>query len=448
MTDNHPLVYLIILNWNGKTDTLECLASVKSIDYPDFEIVIVDNGSTDGSEKAIRAAFPELTYIQTGENLGYAEGNNVGIRYAMESGADYVFVLNNDTTVDAHILSALVTEAEKSPNAAILGPKIYFYDRPDVINSAGGSINNDTLERGHIGYGTKDDGSAHSIVTSVEWTTGCAMLLRVSALREVGLFDPDFFLICEELDLCARVRRRGLDILFVPDAKLWHKVSAAFEGNYSPVYCYYFFRNSLLYARKNFRDSRLSLYKLLLRQSREFYRQLAKSGDLDSRKKGFCILMGTIHFFLGRFGRAPAWVFKVNFPRKTTELVEESTGKDLFKAEIRFNKVEFSGKAGNTLTVPVTVKNLSEATWPAFSSDAVRLSYHLRDENGKAVAWDGLRTTLPGNLRVGKSAKLDAVVQLPENRGSYILEWDLVQESVAWFSSKGMEVHQCKIHID
>src|SRR5436309_4726879 len=152
---NAPKVHIIILNWNGRADTLECLASVQRINFPDFETVVVDNGSTDGSEEAIRAAFPDITFIQTGENLGFAEGNNVGIRHAIECGADYVFVLNNDTTVDPNILAALVAEAEKNPNAAILGPKIYFYDRSDVINSAGGSINYETLERGHIGFGVR-----------------------------------------------------------------------------------------------------------------------------------------------------------------------------------------------------------------------------------------------------------------------------------------------------
>lgn len=445
---NAPKVHIIILNWNGRADTLECLASVQRIDFPDFETVVVDNGSTDGSEEAIRAAFPDITFIQTGENLGFAEGNNVGIRHAIECGADYVFVLNNDTTVDPNILAALVAEAEKNPNAAILGPKIYFYDRSDVINSAGGSINYETLERGHIGFGVRDDGSAHSSVTSVEWTTGCAMLLRVSALREVGLFDPDFFLICEELDLCTRVKRCGQDILFVPKAKLWHKVSAAFEGNYSPVYCYYFFRNSLLYVRKNFRNRRTLLYKLLLKQSREFYQRLAGSGDPDYRKKGFCILMGTLHFFLGRFGKAPAWVFKVNISRKTPVAVDAGDGKDLYKAEIRVSKVALSGKAGSTITVPVTVTNLSEATWPAFSGDAVRLSYHLRDEDGKTIIWDGPRTKLRANLCAGKSAKLDVVVQMPENRGSYILEWDLVKESVAWFSNKGFATLRVTVMVE
>jgi GT2 family glycosyltransferase len=313
---NLPSVHIVVLNWNGKSDTLECLTSLHSVSYPYRKIVVVDNGSTDGSEEAIKAAFPDVTFIQTGENLGYAEGNNVGIRHAMESGADFVFVLNNDTTTDTNVVTALVAQAEKNPNAAVLGPKIYFYERPDIINSAGGHLDYETLVRGHIGYGVRDDGTKYASVAAVEWITGCAMLLRLSVLREVGFFDRDFFLICEELDLCTRIRKRGFEILFVPEAKLWHKLSAAFDGNFSAVYCYYFFRNSLLYVWKNFPERRLALYRKVLRDSREFYRRLKRSGDADYRRKGFCILMGAIQFFIGGRGKAPEWVFKIKFSRE------------------------------------------------------------------------------------------------------------------------------------
>ena len=315
---NLPSVHIVVLNWNGKSDTVECLTNLQSVSYPNRKIVVVDNGSTDGSEEAIKAAFSDVTFIQTGENLGYAEGNNVGIRHAMECGADFIFILNNDTITDANVVTALVAQAEKNPNAAILGPKIYFYERPDIINSAGGHIDYDTLVRGHIGYGVKDDGTVYASVAAVEWVTGCAMLLRLSVLREVGLFDSNFFLVCEELDLCTRIRKRGFEILFVPEAKLWHKVSAAFDGNFSAVYCYYFFRNSLLYVWKNFPDRRFVLYRKVFRNSREFYHRLKRSGDADCRRKGFCILIGAIHFFTSTWGKAPEWVFKIKFPHEAS----------------------------------------------------------------------------------------------------------------------------------
>ena len=319
-TTDTPKVYIIILNWNGREETLECLKSVNKINYPNFLTIVVDNGSTDGSEEAIKAAFPEVAFIQTGKNLGYAEGNNVGIRFAIDKGADYVFILNNDTIVDANVITTLVNEAEKNPSAAIFGPKIYFYDKPDVINSAGGNIQYDTMERSQIGYGFKEDNRTYSSVTSVDWTTGAALFIRISVLKVVGLFDADYFLICEDLDLCSRVRKQGYDILFVPTSKVWHKVSTAFEGNFSPIYYYYFFRNSLMFIQKNIEVNRRKTYKHLLKQlindSVKFYRQSDKKGISDSnvnnnyKKKGLYIFLGIVHFFLGVKGKAPSWMFK------------------------------------------------------------------------------------------------------------------------------------------
>jgi len=128
-----PLVFIIVLNWNGKDDTLECLGSLQQLDYPNFETVVVDNGSTDGSEDVIRSAFPSVNFIQTGRNLGYAGGNNVGIKHALSHGADYVWLLNNDTTVDPNALTALVETAQADPKIAVVGSKIFYYDQPDVI---------------------------------------------------------------------------------------------------------------------------------------------------------------------------------------------------------------------------------------------------------------------------------------------------------------------------
>lgn len=440
-----PKVYLIILNWNGKADTLECLSSVTKIAFPSLTTVVVDNGSTDTSVEAITEQFPEVELLLTGCNLGYAEGNNFGMRHAIEHGADYIFVLNNDTTVAPDIISAFINEAQQHPNAAILGPKIYFYDRPDIINSAGGHIDYKTLARGHIGYGFKEDEATYSQSQSVEWSTGCALLFKVSALRQTGLFDPNFFLICEELDLCTRTRRLGYDIRFVPTAKVWHKVSAAFEGNYSPTYCYYMFRNIFHYARKNFPRERFSLYRRLLCESKEFYNSIDKADDPGSRKKCFCMVMGILHFFTGVVGQAPPWIFKVKLARKAETLAEKNRGKDLLKGRITVTDVAIEGKAGTTMYLPVRVKNLSEGTWPAFAPDAVRLSYHLRDEDGRTVTWDGLRTTLPKNLDSGKDVAVKAVLQLPADGGSYVVEWDLVQETVAWFSDKGNAAPRLKL---
>ena len=435
-----PKVFVIILNWNGKEDTLECLESVRKIDYPNFTTLVVDNGSSDGSEEAFRAAFPDIAVLQTGENLGFAEGNNIGIRFAMDKAADYVFILNNDTIVDPHVVSALVDEAERNPKAAILGSKIYFYDRPDIINSAGGAFHHDIFKPYHIGYGFKEDNKTYSEVNSVEWITGCAILLRILPLREVGLFDPDYFLICEELDLCTRVRKHGYEILFVPASKVWHKISASFEGSYSPVYCYYQFRNLLLYARKNVGRKRFAVYRQLINNSKMFYEQLKNANDLDYRNKGFFIFLGILAFFLGRHGKAPSWLLNLRiFGKKAPATVKAAKAviEDLFSAQIVVDTTSLEVRAGTSFTIPVRVKNLSKYTWRGNSGTPVRLSYHLFSEKGETIVWDGARTILPNKLSPGQEAQLTARVDVPADKGNYIIELDMVQEMVCWFGSKG-----------
>ena len=125
-----PKVTVIILNWNGKEDTLECLASVKKIDYSNFEIVLVDNGSVDDSVEAVSEHYPDVTLLQTGDNLGYAGGNNVGIRYALDNKAEYVLLLNNDTVVDVQLINAFIVASKAIVNRAIMGGKYIIMHNP------------------------------------------------------------------------------------------------------------------------------------------------------------------------------------------------------------------------------------------------------------------------------------------------------------------------------
>src|SRR5215213_2485085 len=135
-----PKVFIIILNWNGWQDTLECLASLNGLAYSSYEIVVVDNGSTDESEIRIREARPDITLLQTGSNLGYAGGNNVGIRYALEQGAEYVWLLNNDTVVHPASLRTLTSLMQEDSRIAFLSPEMYYYDEPGVPTGTGGRI--------------------------------------------------------------------------------------------------------------------------------------------------------------------------------------------------------------------------------------------------------------------------------------------------------------------
>ncbi|HET6516311.1 MAG TPA: glycosyltransferase family 2 protein, partial [Thermodesulfovibrionales bacterium] len=136
MTED-PKIAIIVINWNGRDDTLECLASVRQVDYPHFEVIVVDNGSSDNSVEAIRNAFPEVTVIETRENLGFAGGNNVGMRHALKNRSEYIFLLNNDTVVDSQILKSFIRSSRLLPRDAILSAKIYYYSNPDKIWYAG-----------------------------------------------------------------------------------------------------------------------------------------------------------------------------------------------------------------------------------------------------------------------------------------------------------------------
>lgn len=243
-----PTVAVIVINWNGKQDTLACLASLKKVSYPSFEVVVIDNGSSDDSVAAIRAAFPQVTLIEAGENLGFVGGNNVGLEFARGSGADYALLLNNDTEVDEQFLSCLVNAVEASPEIGIAGPSIYYYSAPDIFWSAGGEIDWSRGETRMTGDNQPDHGQYGTEARDVDFVTGCALLIRMKAVAEAGMLDPRFFAYYEETEWCVRVSRLGYRIVHVPRAKVYHKISQA-AREASPMVHYYMTRNRLLFLR-------------------------------------------------------------------------------------------------------------------------------------------------------------------------------------------------------
>lgn len=243
-----PRVTIIVLNWNGLMDTLGCLDSLASLDYPNCEVVVVDNGSMDGSVEALRARFPQITLIENGENLGYAGGNNVGLRHAMAQGTDYALLLNNDTVVDLAFLRIMVDAAEAEPAVGIAGPTIYYHDRPDVIWSAGGAIDWQRGSTRMVGLDERDEGQFGAEPRPVDFVTGCAMLVRRAVLERVGLLDERFFAYYEETEWCVRATRAGFQIVHVPQAHIWHKISPAAQAD-SPLVHYYMTRNRLLFLK-------------------------------------------------------------------------------------------------------------------------------------------------------------------------------------------------------
>lgn len=243
-----PRVFIIILNWNGWRDTIECMESLKKLDYPNYEIVIVDNGSTDESPQILPQKFPKIKLIETGKNLGFAGGNNVGIKYALEQGANYVMLLNNDTIVDKNFLKELIKVAETKSQIGILGPKIYFHDEPNRLWFGGGKINKILTRGTHINYGKIDKNGKNPKI--VDYITGCCLLAKREVIEKTGLMNGDYFLYYEDADWCLGARKKGFKCVLVPKAKIWHKCSrSAQEG--SPSYIYYHSRNGLMLARYN-----------------------------------------------------------------------------------------------------------------------------------------------------------------------------------------------------
>jgi len=249
MVEQQDRVFVIILNWNGWKDTLECLSSLEDLDYPAHEVVVVDNGSTDGSEEKIREAYPDIVVLQTGENLGFAGGNNAGIRHALGRGADHVWLLNNDAVVYPGALSALVKEALSDDSIGMVGSKIYYYQAPDVIWFAGGTIDPLTGKTGHSLMGEKDTGGRDE-PRDVDYASACSLLVKRAVIEDVGLMDTRFFLYFEETDWAVRCRRRGWRVRYQPASRILHKVSRASKLD-SPVMIFHFTKSSMLFARKH-----------------------------------------------------------------------------------------------------------------------------------------------------------------------------------------------------
>jgi GT2 family glycosyltransferase len=243
-----PLVYIIVVNWNQKEVTLDCLESLSHLDYPNFRIVVVDNNSQDGSTQAIAERFPQVEQIYHKENRGSTAGYNAGFRRALSAGADYALLMNNDTYIDPSALDYLVHACELE-GVGLAGPLIFYANTSNQIWSAGAERSDLTLElKGNHGRGEN-----FSEITERDFLTSCALIFKKSVLELVGPMDEDFFVYQEENDYCLRVKKRGFRLLLVPQAKVWHRVSVSSGGSDSPSERYWMAKNTMIYFRKHAR---------------------------------------------------------------------------------------------------------------------------------------------------------------------------------------------------
>ncbi|HEY9772496.1 MAG TPA: glycosyltransferase family 2 protein [Planktothrix sp.] len=255
MPDHSPAITIVVLNWNGWKDTRECLATLRQVTYANFSVLLVDNGSSDGSIDFAREQFPEVEIIATGKNLGFAEGSNVGIKRGLESGAEYIMLLNNDTLLSPGFIDPLLEALQQGCD--VVSPLIFYASDPKVVWFGGSKI--DWL-RGwpyHAPANVEDTGQFASI-TDLEYVSGCCLTASAATWRQVGLLDERYFAYFEDADWSVRAIRLGLRTALVPASRIWHKVSQA--PMMRPVGAFLFVRNGLLFIRKQVKLKRGQVY--------------------------------------------------------------------------------------------------------------------------------------------------------------------------------------------
>ena len=245
----YPKVSIILLNWNGKQDTLECIESLYQISYSNYEIILIDNGSIDGSVEFFKEKYPEIEIIQNNENLGFAEGNNVGIRSVIPRGTDYILLQNNDTIVDSRFLDELVKAIENDKAVGIVGPTVYYYSSPKKIQSAGAKILWYIGRSRHLRKNKFDDGNLGNI-KEVDYIPGCSLLAKSELFSKVGYLNKSYFAYWEESEWCIRVKKAGYKILYVPQAKIWHKGGST-SSKISGFSEYHMTRNMFWFMKQN-----------------------------------------------------------------------------------------------------------------------------------------------------------------------------------------------------
>ncbi len=243
-----PRVAAVVVNYNGREITRQAVESLRRMDYPNFDLVVLDNASTDGSPEALTQAFPDLRQLRLDVNRGSASGYAAGFRWAFEHGYDYVLLLNNDIEVEPGMLTELVRVAEADPKVGAVGPKCYFHGDRRRLWSAGGILRfreSITRERG---YGEIDRGQ-YDRDEEVDYVNGCAILIRRAAAQAAGMWDDIFYICVDDADFCTRIKRQGFRCVYAHRAVLYHMVAFT-TGSYSPGRNFQFGRSGAIYVRR------------------------------------------------------------------------------------------------------------------------------------------------------------------------------------------------------
>ncbi len=242
----NPKVAIIIVNWNGFNDTVKCLQSLFKISYNNYEVIIVDNGSSGTDVTQLKQLFKDRIFIiENKANLGFAVANNIGIKYCMKSPPDYFLLLNNDTEVDREFLNELIRVANYNSLIGLVGPKMYFFDPPNMLWFAGAKYN---WLLGHFQRGDKKkDTGQFEVVTETDYIPGACMLIKLSVIKKIGGLPVEYFLGWEDIDYCLNARQNGYRCIYAPKSNIWHKLSASYKrGGMSKLQVSYGIRNRII----------------------------------------------------------------------------------------------------------------------------------------------------------------------------------------------------------
>ncbi len=247
-----PTVLIVIINWDGKEDLLECLASIRRLNYPktNYKVLVVDNGSNDGSQAAISKNYPDVYLLQNKHNIGYVKAVNQGIEYGLNLGVDYIWIFNNDVIVQEDSLNRLIEIGQQDEDIGVIAPVIYSYDNPEEIDNAGYKINFWTGRLKKLKFGRDVFNNHGDKVTDVDSQLGCSNLIRTSVFKKVGSFQTIYKLYFEETDFNVRARQNGFRVVVVKDAKVWHK-NASTMNRFIFRKAYLLLRNLFLFELLN-----------------------------------------------------------------------------------------------------------------------------------------------------------------------------------------------------
>ncbi len=314
MTERHigssnPKVSIIILHLNNIPCLVDCISSLNKISYPNYDIFVVHNGAKSNTLPDALAQRSQhiAEIIDTGANIGFSGGNNVGIKRALEKGADYVLLLNDDTEVSKDFLSLLVDIAEKRLDAGMFGPRIFFFDHPDKIWFDGAMFDSEQSRITFLRAGEKGEGLQET-VTESDFITGCAVLVKRNLLEEIGLLNDFFFIYWEDVDWGLRAIKAGTKNLVVHNAHIWHKVTISMGGLQSPRTIYHKVRSHLVFTKSH---APKAFKVLLLRNLYDIAWLMVKSNEVGRFKLARSYVAAIWDFYAGHKGKGPQWLWKV-----------------------------------------------------------------------------------------------------------------------------------------